>query len=86
MKYTIDIKRRAEKFIIKLPKPEKERVLKAIYQLPEGEDIKQLKGKKNKGLLRLRVGDYRIIYTVDNGKLIVYVVDAGNRGEIYNRY
>lgn len=86
MKYTIDIKKRAEKFITKLPKSEKERVLKAIYQLPEGEDIKQLKGNKNKGLLRLRVGDYRIIYTVDNGNLIVYVIDAGNRGEIYNRY
>lgn len=86
MSYTIDIKKRAEKFIIKLPKPEKERVLKAIYQLPEGEDIRQLKGKKNKGLLRLRVGDYRIIYSVDNGKLTIYVIDAGNRGEIYNRY
>lgn len=86
MKYTIDIKKRAEKFIVKLPKPEKERVLKAIYQLPEGEDIKQLKGKKNKGLLRLRIGDYRIIYSIDHGKLIVYVIDAGNRGEIYNRY
>ena len=86
MKYTIDIKKRAEKFIVKLPKLEKERVLKAIYKLPEGEDIKQLKGKKNKGLLRLRVGDYRIIYSVDDGKLIVYVIDAGNRGEIYNKY
>ena len=31
-------------------------------------------------------GDYRIIYTVDNGQLIVRVVDAGNRGQIYNRY
>lgn len=58
MKYTVDIKKRAEKFIMKLPKPEKERVLRAIYQLPEGEDIRQLKGKNNKGLLRLRVGDY----------------------------
>ena len=86
MKYTIDIKKRAERFIVKLPRPEKERVLKAIYELPEGEDIKQLKGKKNKGLFRLRVGDYRIIYSVDNGKLIIYVIDAGNRGEIYNRY
>ncbi len=86
MKYTIDIKKRAERFIVKLPRPEKERVLKAIYKLPEGEDIKQLKGKKNKGLFRLRVGDYRIIYSVDNGKLIIYVIDAGNRGEIYNRY
>lgn len=29
---------------------------------------------------------YRIIYSVDNGKLIVYIVDAGNRGDIYKRY
>ena len=86
MKYTVIIKKLAEKFIVKLPKPEKERVLKAIYELPKGNDIKELKGKKNEGLYRLRVGDYRIIYSVDNGKLIVYVVDAGNRGNIYKRY
>lgn len=86
MKYTVTILKLAEKFIVKLPKPEKERVLKAIYQLPEGNDIKELKGKKNKGLYRLRVGDYRIIYSVDNGKLIVYIVDAGNQGDIYKRY
>ena len=29
---------------------------------------------------------FRIIYTVDNGQLVVCVVDAGNRGQIYNRY
>lgn len=86
MKYTILIEKPAEKFIVKLPKPEKERILKAIYKLPEGNDIKQLKGKKSKGLYRLRVGDYRIIYAVDDGRLVVCVVDAGNRGEIYKRY
>ncbi len=86
MKYTIVIEKLAEKFIVKLPKSEKERVLKAINQLPEGSDIRELKGKKNKGLYRLRVGDYRIIYTIDNGKLIVCVVDADNRGDIYKRY
>lgn len=86
MKYKIVIEKLAEKFIIKLPKPEKERILKAIYQLPEGNDIKELKGKKNKGLYRLRVGDYRVIYTINNGKLVIYVIDSGNRGDIYKRY
>lgn len=86
MKYTIIIEKLAEKFIVKLPKPEKERLLKAIYRLPEGSDIKQLKGKNTKGMYRLRVGDYRVIYTIDNGKLIICVVDAGNRGQIYNKY
>lgn len=86
MSYTIQIEKLAEKFIRKLPAPDKERVLKAIYKLPDEGDIKQLKGKKSNGFLRLRVGDYRVIYTVDHGKLIVCVVDAGNRGQIYNRH
>ena len=76
----------AQKFIVKYTKKEKERVLKAIYQLPEGNDIKELKGKQNKGLYRLRIGDYRVIYTINNGKLIVCVIDAGNRGDIYKKY
>lgn len=82
--YKIVIEKLAEKFIMKLSKPEQERVLRAIYKLPNEGDIKRLKGRK--GFQRLRVGDYRIIYTVDNGKLIVCVVDAGNRGQIYKRY
>ena len=84
MMYQIIIKKKAKKFIDKLPMNERKRIAYAIEQLPNGEDIKKLKGHDE--LLRLRVGEYRIIYSVDNGKLIVYVVDAGNRGDIYKRY
>ena len=86
MKYTIVIEKPAEKFIMRLAQSEKERVLKAIHELPHKGDIKRLQGKKSLGMDRLRVGSYRIIYTVDNGKLVVCVVDAGNRGDIYKRY
>lgn len=82
--YKIVIKKKAKKFIDKLPKNEKIRVVKAIEMLPNGEDIKRLKGHND--LLRLRVGDYRIVYTVNHGELVVIVIDAGNRGEIYNNY
>ncbi len=82
--YQIIIKKKAKKFIDKLPINEKKRVVYAIERLPNGEDIKKLKGHDE--LLRLRVEEYRIIYSVDNGKLIVYVVDVGNRGDIYKRY
>lgn len=82
--YKIIVKKKARKFIEGLPKPEKARVVRAIEQLPNGEDIKKLKGHSE--LLRLRVGDYRIIYTVDHGMVTVIVIDAGNRGEIYKRY
>lgn len=82
--YRIVIKKQAKKFIDRLPLNERRRVVAAIEQLPNGEDIKKLKGHSD--LLRLRVGDYRIIYTVDHGELIVMVIDIGNRGQIYNRY
>ena len=71
---------------MRLAQPEKERVLKAIQELPHKGDIKRLLGKKSRAMYRLRGGSYRIIYTVDNGRLVVCVVDAGNRGQIYNRY
>lgn len=64
--------------------PDRKRIVEAIEQLPNGNDIKQMKGHDE--LLRLRIGEYRIIYTVDNGELTVYVIDAGNRGQIYNKY
>ena len=82
--YKIIIKKKAKKFIDKLPKNERARIAAEIERLPNGEDIKKLKGHSD--LLRLRVGDYRIIYKVDHGILTVFVIDAGNRGEIYNRY
>lgn len=82
--YQIILKKKAKKFIDKLPVNEKRRVVAAIERLPNGEDIKKLKGYDD--LLRLRVGDYRIIYTIDNGKLIIYVIDIDNRGDIYKRY
>jgi len=84
MTYKIVIEKRARKFIEKLPKPEKERILKSIAILPNGMDIKAMKGHSD--YFRLRVGEYRIIYTQNDQELIICVVDAGNRGQIYNRY
>ena len=56
--YQIIIRKKAKKFIDKLPKNEKIRIVSAIMQLPNGEDIKKLKGHSD--LLRLRVGSYQI--------------------------
>ncbi|MCC8028831.1 MAG: type II toxin-antitoxin system RelE/ParE family toxin [Lachnospiraceae bacterium] len=82
--YQIILKKRAKKFIGDLPKNERELIVAEIEKLPDGEDIKPMQGHKN--LFRLRVGSYRILYTVDNNQYIVLVIDAGNRGDIYKRY
>jgi mRNA interferase RelE/StbE len=81
--YKIEISKKAIKFIEKQPKPKRNLLLKAIAQLPAG-DIKLLKGHDN--LYRLRVGSYRIIYTIDNGNFIICVINADNRGQVYKNY
>ena len=50
MKYTIVIEKPAERFIMRLAQPEKERVLKAIQELPHKGDIKRLQGKISRGM------------------------------------
>lgn len=44
MPYRIEIDKRAVKFITKQPKPQRERILKAIYKLPEAGDIGDVLG------------------------------------------
>ena len=81
MQYKIDFDKRAVKFIAKQPKPQRERLFNAIYKLPYIGDIKAMQGHEN--YYRLRVGDYRVIYTIDNDVLIIRVIEIGNRGDIY---
>jgi len=80
MNYRIVIEKSALKFISKQPPDEKKRILRAIYRLPEGDTLK-MSGKYN--LYRLRVGSYRIIYSFEEDELIIRIVEAGNRGDVY---
>lgn len=82
--YEVDIKKKAAKYIRKQAKDQQILLYEAIYKLPHEGDINKIEGRK--GYFRLRVGDHRVIYTVDHGKLIVLVIDANTRGQIYKRY
>jgi mRNA interferase RelE/StbE len=72
--------KRAEKFILSQEERNALRLYKAINKLPLG-DIKRLQAKKNPPLFRLRVGDYRVIFCVENG--ITEILDVDNRGDVY---
>ena len=81
MSYRIVIEKPALKFLQKQPKTQQERILRAIQGLPDAGDIKPMSGHEN--LYRLRVGAYRVIYTVEGDLLIVRVLTIGNRGDVY---
>ncbi len=81
MSWHIIIEKPAMKFLQKQPEAQRNRLLKAMYALPDAGDIKPLRGRD--GLFRLRVGDYRVLYSLESGILTVYVLDVGTRGDIY---
>ena len=79
--YNIVIMKPARRFIEKQTRNNQERLLKAIYRLPHEGDIKPFIGIES--AYRVRVGDYRVIYSVHNDVLTVEILNAGNRGDIY---
>ncbi len=78
--YKIEFEKAAQKFLDKQDKQQRIRLYKAIYKLPDGTDIKKLKGHS---LFRLRVGDYRIIYSIDDVVKIITIENIDNRGDVY---
>ena len=75
---TIKLHKDAEKYLAYLSEKQRTRILKAINKLPNG-DIVPLKGRQPE--MRLRVGDYRIIFEYMNDT--AYILEIGNRGDIY---
>jgi mRNA interferase RelE/StbE len=83
-RYRIEVTRDALRALAKLDKPVRRRVQVAIDGLgqnPRPSGVIALQGLR--GAYRLRVGNYRVIYTVDDNRLVVLVVELGHRREIY---
>lgn len=83
MTYSITFEKAALKFLRKQDKKQQERILFSIKQLPDGTDIKRLQGHN---LYRMRIGDIRVIYSIDSTVRIINVENINNRGDIYKRY
>ncbi len=84
--YTVFLKPAAERALKKIAPPTLRRIAKAIDSLgtnPRPSGVRAIQGEP--GLLRIRVGDYRIIYTVHDDVLTVLVVTVGHRREVYQR-
>ncbi len=84
-RYTVVLTKSAEKELYKLPLeviPKIVLALKGLEENPRPEGCKKLKGFKN--LWRIRIGNYRAIYSIEEIVLLVDVRDIGNRKDIYN--
>jgi mRNA interferase RelE/StbE len=82
MTFEITYSKKAEKYITKLPKDIQERILCTLERcrIRPYAHIKKLVGSP---FYSLRAGDYRIIMDIDNGKLIILVIEVGHRKNVY---
>lgn len=83
--YRIKIQRQVAKKLQKLSPKEYQRISKILHQLAKtgkSSQIKKLSGK-HKGSFRLRIGDWRILFTKNDQKKIILILYFGSRGDVY---
>jgi mRNA interferase RelE/StbE len=85
MKYAVVIEKPVIKYIEKLPTDIYSKIKAAILALEDNPRPHGVEKLTNKDAYRIRVGVYRIIYTIKDKVLLVTVIDAGHRREIYKK-
>ena len=84
MAYRVELKRSAQDALAKIPQTHRRRIARRIDRLaenPRQRGVEKLAGVDS--LYRIRVGDYRIVYQIQDDVLLVLVVRIGGRGDIY---
>ena len=80
----IELTHRAEKDLDRLPTDVRIRIIhkiEALSENPRPHGVEKLSGKE--GFYRIRVGDYRVIYEIQDDVILVLVLRLGHRSDIY---
>jgi len=83
-RYRVQLSFKAQRQLDALPKQDKKRIdarLLALGDNPRPHGVKKLQGKQ--GRYRIRVGNYRAIYSIHDAVLLVLVLEIVNRRDVY---
>jgi mRNA interferase RelE/StbE len=84
MAFEIRFKPSARREFRGLPGPVQVRIaprLQALTRNPRPPGVRKLSGGEE--FYRVRVGDYRVVYAIDDGARVVMVLKIGHRGDVY---
>jgi mRNA interferase RelE/StbE len=81
--HKIELRRKAQQALDKLPGNDFDAVLETLKGLAETSRPRGVEKIKSAGLWRVRQGNYRIVYSIDDARKIVTVLRIGHRREIY---
>ena len=84
MPYSLEFHPSAVKQLILLPDAMRERIEEKIFPLErEPRPVGAIKMSGSKNRYRIRAGDYRVIYEIEDRRLVVLIVRIGHRREVY---
>jgi mRNA interferase RelE/StbE len=83
--YRLVFTKKAEKFLRRLPRNEAKRIREKLVLLAENPYAanNNVTAMQNRPGYRLRIGDWRVIYIIQDEELIILVLKIGSRGDIY---
>ena len=84
--YTVEITSVARRQIRRLPRSIQDRIISRLYALadnPRPQGVVKVKGRRRSDEYRIRVGNYRVIYQINDDILVVLIVRVANRREAY---
>ncbi len=83
--YSIQYTQRVARSIKKLPQDVQIHILDSIDELAKDPSahMKRLKGERDVPIFSHRMGEYRVLFTLNNMQLVILVLNAGNRRDIY---
>lgn len=85
MAYRVIVLPAADRAVARLPRSMRARIgdrLARLAENPRPPGSVKLSGSAH---YRVRVGDYRILYAIEDNRLIVLVIDVGHRRDVYRR-
>lgn len=85
MTYSLFIEKSAQIGLSKIPYREQNKIIIAIQNLSENPRPSGVKKLSGRDAWRIRVGNYRVIYEIQDEKLVVIVVYIGDRKDIYKK-
>ncbi len=83
--YRIQILKSADKTLRNLPNKTRRKIALLINSLSQNPRPSSCKKLKNSEFYRIRVGDYRILYTIEDDILVVLIIKIGHRKDIYRQ-
>ncbi len=81
--YKVELRRKAQRNLDRLPRDDFNAVLEAVRNLINTPRPKGVEKIKSAGLWRIRQGDYRIVYGINDDWKTITILRIGHRREIY---